>query len=83
MFGPGVEQAITTYRTAPTDQTLLAALLLFGNTPHILHGFRADKTEAVGFDAESKGVVRVRYTEPFFKRDFFDQTRRVYRLNVT
>ncbi|MBX3128139.1 MAG: hypothetical protein KF718_15560 [Polyangiaceae bacterium] len=83
MFGPGVEEAISTYRSAATDQQLLAALLLFGNTSRILHGFRADKTEAVGFDAEQKEVVRVPYTEPFFKRDFFDQKRKVYRLNVT
>ncbi|HMR11929.1 MAG TPA: dehydrogenase, partial [Polyangiaceae bacterium] len=52
MFGPGVEQAIATYRSAPTDQKLLAAMLLFGNTPRTLHRFAAEKTDAVGYDAD-------------------------------
>lgn len=83
MFGPGVEQAIATYRSAPTDQKLLAAMLLFGNTPRTLHRFAAEKTDAVGYDADDKEAVRVPYTEPFFERDFFDKKRKVYRLNVT
>lgn len=83
MYGPGVEDAIKTYRGAPNDRELLAALLLFGNTPRILHRFAADKEESVGFDAEGKEQVRVPFEEPFFARDFFDQKHDAYRYNVT
>ncbi|GIW73109.1 MAG: hypothetical protein KatS3mg102_2651 [Planctomycetota bacterium] len=83
MFGPGVEQAIATYRSAPNDRELLAALLMFGNTPRILHRFAAEQDGAVGYDGEGKEVVRVPYTEPFFARELFDQERQVYRHNVT
>jgi len=83
LFGPGVEQAIETYRSAPQDKKLLAALLMFGNTPRTLHRFAEQKDHAVGFDADDKEVIRVPYTEPFYKRDLFDQKRKVYRLNVT
>lgn len=83
LFGPGVEQAIATYRSAPQDRKLLAALLMFGNTPRTLHRFAEQKDHAVGFDADDKEVIRVPYTEPFYERDFFDRKRKVYRLNVT
>jgi nitrate reductase / nitrite oxidoreductase, beta subunit len=83
MFGPGVEQAIAAYRGAPRDLKLLAALLMFGNTPRTIHRFEGHKEHAAGFDADGNQVARVPYTEPFYKRDFFDQKRKVYRLNVT
>ncbi|MBI2963689.1 MAG: dehydrogenase [Deltaproteobacteria bacterium] len=82
-FGPGVEEAAAAYRSAPTDRELLGALLLFGNTPRILHRFRAEAEEAIGYDAEDREVVRVPYTEPFFAREFFDRKNDVYRHNVT
>jgi nitrate reductase beta subunit len=83
MFGPGVEDAIRTYRSAPQDKELLSALLLFGNTARTLHRFSASEDEAVGYDATGAEVVRVPHTEPFFARDFFDGKREVYRHNVT
>jgi nitrate reductase beta subunit len=83
MFGPGVEEAIHTYRNAPNDKRLLAALLLFGNTPRILHRFEAGANEAIGFDDKNQEVVRVPYTEPFFQREIFDKKREAYRHNVT
>lgn len=82
MFGPGVEQAISTYRSAPNDQQLLAALLLFGNSPQILHRFRAEATETVGFNDKGVEAVRVPYTEPFFARDFFDAKHEAWRHNT-
>ncbi len=81
-FGPGVENAIKVYKSAPNDKDLLAALLLFGNTPRTLHAFRADKDEAVGFDNTGAEVIRVPYTEPFFARDFFDGKHEAYRHNT-
>ncbi len=83
LFGPGVAEAIHTYRSAPQDRELLAALLLFGNAPQTLHRFKADKQTAIGFDDKDQEVVRVPYTEPFFQRSLFDTRRKVVRLNVT
>ncbi|PSM30969.1 hypothetical protein [Haliangium sp. UPWRP_2] len=83
MFGPGVEAAMQTYRSVPNDPDLLSALLLFGNTPRILHRFRRDGQEAVGYDDKDQEVVRVPFTEPFFTRDFFDKKNDVYRHNIT
>ena len=51
--------------------------------PRILHRFRRDGQEAVGFDDKGDEVVRVPFTEPFFKRDFFDKKNDVYRHNIT
>lgn len=82
MFGPGVEAAIQTYRSAPNDKTLLAALLLFGNSRTTLHSFRAEEIEAVGLDREGKELVRVPYTEPFFAREFFDKKNEAWRHNT-
>lgn len=82
MFGPGVEQAIKAYKAAPNDHELLSALLLFGNTPKILHSFKGQGEEAVGFDETGKEVIRVPFTEPFFTRDFFDTKHQAYRQNT-
>ena len=83
MFGPGVEEALKTYRSAPADKQLLAALLMFGNTPKIIHKFKAEKEHAIGYDGMSQEAVKVPFTEPFFARDLFDKKHGVVRLNIT
>ena len=83
MFGPGVEEAIAAYRSAPRDKKLLAALLMFGNTPKIIHRYAIEKEDAVGFDGMFQEAVRVPFTEPFFQRDFFDKKYQVYRHNIS
>lgn len=83
MFGPGVAEAVATYRTAPKDKDLLAALLMFGNTSRIIERFKADVNDAVGWDRDGKEAVRVPYTEPFFTREFFDKANDTYRHNIT
>jgi nitrate reductase beta subunit len=83
MFGPGVEQAIATYRSAPTDKELLSALLLFGSTPKTIPRFKVDGKEAVGLDMDGNELTRVPHDEPFFTRPMFDKEKKVYRLNVT
>ncbi|MFN3604370.1 MAG: 4Fe-4S dicluster domain-containing protein [Leptonema sp. (in: bacteria)] len=82
MFGPNVKQAIETYRKVHEDKKLLAAFLLFGNTPEIITKFKAEENEAVGYNNKGEEIVRVPYTEPFFQRPFFDKEREVYRLNT-
>lgn len=83
MFGPGVEEAVATYRSAPKDPQLLAALLMFGNTSRIIERFKAEGELAVGWDRDGKEAVRVPFTEPFFAREFFDKKNDTYRHNIT
>lgn len=82
MFGPEADNAIQTYRQIQHDQKLLAAMMLFGNTPKIITKYSSNGKEVVGFNAEGEEVVRVPMTEPFFERDMFDPIQKVYRHNT-
>lgn len=82
MFGPNVKEAIEIYRNVRKDKKLLAAFLLFGNTPQIITKFKAEESEAVGYNEKGEEVIRVPYTESFFERPFFDKDREVYRINT-
>lgn len=83
MFGPGVENAISTYRTAHEDNTFLGALTLFGSVEHWVEKFKVSKGVAVGYDAKGKEIVRVPIKEPVYVRPFYDKKLRVYRHNIT
>lgn len=83
MFGPGVVQAISAYKNAPKDETLLGALTLFGSTEHWITKFKVAKGIAVGYDAAGKEVVKVPIKEPTFVRPFHDEKLQVYRHNIT
>ncbi len=82
MFGPRVDKAIELYRQVKADKKLLAAFLLFGNTPKIITRFEAAAKEAIGYNDKGDEVVRVPYTEPFFQRPLFDSKHQVYRHNT-
>ncbi|MBI4223861.1 MAG: dehydrogenase, partial [Deltaproteobacteria bacterium] len=82
MFGAGVEEAIQTYQTVRSDPKLLAAFLLFGNTPKIITKFEHTNEAAIGFDEKGNEVVRVPFREPFFEREMFDAKLNVYRHNT-
>lgn len=82
MFGPNADDAIATYRAVKNDPKLLAAFLLFGNTPKIITSYELVGREAVGYNAQNEEVVRVPLTEPFFERDMFDSIQKVYRHNT-
>lgn len=82
MFGPESDNAIQTYRQIQHDQKLLAAMMLFGNTPKIITKYSSNGREVVGFNAEGEEVVRVPMTEPFFERAMFDPIQKVYRHNT-
>ncbi|MEE9279765.1 MAG: 4Fe-4S dicluster domain-containing protein [Myxococcota bacterium] len=83
MFGPGVQQAIETYKQARDDETLTGLLLLFGSSPEIMERFEVSGGIARGFSREGKLVAEVPLTEPFQQRPAFDRERNVYRLDVT
>ena len=75
MFGPGVEQAIETYRRAGDDPELLGCLTLFGSTERIFHTFDVRDGIARGYDRAGAEVVAVPLREPEVVRPFEFNTR--------
>jgi nitrate reductase beta subunit len=83
MFGWGVEQAIANYRRASEDRKLLAALLLFGATPEIIHHYKVEGNYAIGYDENRAEIVRVPLREPIRIRPLYDERHQTYRTNMT
>jgi nitrate reductase / nitrite oxidoreductase, beta subunit len=83
MFGHGVPEAIATYRKAAEDKNLLAALLLFGSTPEIIHRFKVEGDMALGYDASGGEIARVPMKEPIHVRAAYDERHQAWRTNVT
>lgn len=84
MFGSSVEAAMAAYRQAKDDKKLLAALLLFGATPYIIHSYRLIEDKAVGYDEKGGELVRVPLKEPIFERPLQDERfGQVIRTNIT
>jgi nitrate reductase beta subunit len=82
LFGPGVEDAIKTYRAAKDDPQLLGAMLLFGNTPVILERYEVKDGHAIGYDGQDREAIRVPFTEPIYVRPYRDEERQTYRHNT-
>ncbi|REJ81001.1 MAG: dehydrogenase [Bacteroidetes bacterium] len=82
MFGPGVDEAIKTYKTAKDDKELLSAFLMFGNTPKIVHKFKSEGDFAVGYNDKNEVVTKVPHTEPVFVRPYYDEKQEAYRHNT-
>jgi nitrate reductase beta subunit len=70
MFGPGVEEAIETYKNAKDDDELLGALMLFGSTEKIIYSFDVRGGVARGYDRKGDELVAVPLREPELVRDF-------------
>jgi nitrate reductase beta subunit len=68
MFGPGVEDAIATYRAAKDDDELLGLLMLFGSTERIIDTFAVEGGIARGYDEQGEEIVAVPLREPTFVR---------------
>ena len=83
MFGPGVDEAIETYKNIRHDPELLAVSVLSGATEDWIEQFAVDGDEAVGYDGQGEEIVRVPLVEPHYIRMFFDQEQDVYRHNLT
>jgi nitrate reductase beta subunit len=83
MFGWGVEEAIATYRKAADDKKLLGTLLLFGATPEITHHYKIAGDTVFAYDEKGAEIVRVPLKEPIHVRKAYDETREVYRTNIT
>lgn len=83
LFGPGVEEAIRTYRNAHNDETLLGVLTLFGSTEFWVSRFRVKEGSVTGYDMKGKALVTVPIKEPVFIRPYYDERLDVYRHNIT
>ena len=81
MFGPGVEDAIKTYRNAPHDPDLAGLLGLFGCTEKVIPFWKRQGDDVIGFDEAKKEVVRVPMREPVHIRLAIDKARGVTRTN--
>jgi nitrate reductase beta subunit len=82
MFGPGVEQAVETYKNAKNDKELLSAFLLFGSTDKIIRSFKAEGDYALGFDDKGEMIAKVPFKEPVYIRPYFDKEGETYRHNI-
>jgi nitrate reductase beta subunit len=79
LFGPGVDEAIKTYRNADAD---LAGLLgLFGSTESVMTKWARRGEEVMGFDDSGTSLVRVPMREPVYIRPWYDKANNVFRVN--
>ncbi len=83
MFGPGVEQAIRTYRAAHEDPKFLGVLTLFGSTHQWIAKCDVKGEEASGYDAKGREIIRLPLREPVFIRPFKDERFEAFRHNIT
>ncbi|MEM4302834.1 MAG: 4Fe-4S dicluster domain-containing protein [Candidatus Caldarchaeum sp.] len=86
LFGPGVDQAIQTYRKAMAgrDTELVAALVLNVSADRIMTKFKVvGGSEVAGYDENGHEVVRVPLKEPSVVRPFFDEKLQTFRHNIT
>jgi len=81
MFGPGVDQAIKTYRAAVNDPDLAGLLGLFGCTEGVTAHWRRQGDTVIGLDDARKEIVRVPMREPVYVLPAFDSKYGVMRTN--
>jgi nitrate reductase beta subunit len=82
MFGPGVEQAVRTYRRSAEDPDLAGLLALFGCTERLLPRWRRQGDLLVGLDESGAELLRVPFREPVhIRREALDARYGVARTN--
>jgi nitrate reductase beta subunit len=81
MFGPGIEEAIKTYRNAPKDLDLAGLLALFGSTARVVPRWRRRGDVILGLEEDGREIIRVPMREPVFLRARFDKAHGVVRTN--
>ena len=82
MFGPGVDDAIATYRNAASDPDLSGLLALFGSTESVVHRWKRTGDTIVGWDGNDREVVRVPAREPSWVLSPTDTTLGIRRTNT-
>ncbi len=81
MFGPGVDEAIKTYRNAPNDPDLAGLLGLFGSTESVMTRWVRRGDEVAGLDDRGTTLVKVPMREPVHVRAGFDKVYQIMRTN--
>ena len=81
MFGPGVDAAIATYRSAQDDPDLGGLLGLFGCTEQVMPRWKRVNDSVIGMEENGKEIVRVPLREPIYVRQAFDAKYGVQRTN--
>jgi nitrate reductase beta subunit len=81
LFGPGVEQALATYRGAAEDMDLAGLLGLFGSTDHIVPRWKRQGDTVFAMDEKGAEITRVPLREPIHIRSSFDAARGVAPTN--
>ena len=83
MFGPGVEDAIRTYRNAPNDMDLAGLLALFGSTERIVPKWKRQGEMVYGYDENNAEIIRVPIKEPVHMLPGYDAKLNVARTNIS
>jgi nitrate reductase beta subunit len=81
MFGPGVDEAIKTYRNAANDSDLAGLLGLFGSSESVMTRWSRRGEEVTGSDDTGTPLVRVPLREPVHIRPVQDKIWQLTRVN--
>jgi nitrate reductase beta subunit len=81
MFGPGVDQAIATYRAAKDDPDLAGLLTLLGSTESVVARFKRSGDTIIGIGEDGAEVIRVPTREPLHVLKGYDPKYGVVRSN--
>jgi nitrate reductase beta subunit len=81
LFGPGVDEAVKTYRNAPNDPDLAGLLCLFGSTEVMLSRWRRQGSVVAGIDEHGDAVMQVPLNEPVHTRPAYDRLYQIQRTN--
>ena len=81
MFGPGVDEAVKTYRNAANDPDLAGLLHLFGSSEQMMPRFKRQGDTIVGADDKGKTLVSVPMHEPVHIRPAYDRLYQIQRSN--
>jgi nitrate reductase beta subunit len=81
LFGPGADEALRVYRSAPEDPDLAGLLSLFGCSERVMPRWRRQGDTVAGLDERGGEIVRVPLREPVHIRKAYDDKYHIARTN--
>ncbi len=81
LFGPGVDEAVKSYRNAPNDKDLASLLCLFGSSEMLMTHWKRQGDSAIGFNEKGATMANVPMYEPVHVRPAFDKLYQIQRTN--
>ncbi len=81
LFGPGVDEAIKTYRNAKNDADLASLLCLFGSSEMVMPRWKRAGDTVSGLDEKGNTLVKVPMNEPVHVRASYDKLYQIARTN--